>query len=180
MLMVGFLAAKVLPGERSDFILELPPLRRPRLDNILIKTLARIEWYLKEVLPLFVIGTLILFALDKTGLLLVIQDVAAPLVVRFLGLPAEAAGAFLIGFLRRDYGAAGLFTLALAGKMDNTQILVSLVVITLFIPCIANVLMIIKEYGNKVALAVAGVVFPLAFLVGGVLNWVIHTFGIRL
>jgi len=180
MLAVGFLAAQLLSGERSDFILELPPLRRPRIDNILIKTLARIEWYLKEVIPLFIIGTLILFGLDKTGLLVVLQNAAAPLIVNFLGLPPEAAGAFLIGFLRRDYGAAGLFTLALAGKLDHVQIVVSLVVITLFVPCIANVLMIVKEYGGKVALAVAGVVFPLAFLVGGILNLVIRALQITL
>ncbi len=178
MLAVGFMAAKLLPGERSDFILELPPLRRPRLDNIVIKSLARMEWYLKEVLPLFVAGTLLLFILDKTSILVLVQQVASPLVVDFLGLPAATAGAFLIGFLRRDYGAAGLFALALAGQMTTTQIVVSLVVITLFIPCIANVMMIVKEYGGRVALGVAAVVFPLAFLVGGVLNFAIHLLNI--
>ncbi len=171
MLVVGFLAAKVLPGERSDFILELPPLRWPQPGNILVKTVARLEWYLKEVLPLFVLGTLILFALDKTGVLVLVQQIASPLVVDFLGLPAAATGAFLIGFLRRDYGAAGLFALALAGKMTPNQLVVSLIVVTLFIPCIANVMMIIKEYGGKVAAAVAGVVFPLAFLMGGLVNF---------
>jgi ferrous iron transport protein B len=174
MLIVGLLAAKLLPGERGDFILELPPLRLPRLDNILIKTLARMEWYLKEVLPLFVIGTLILFALDKTGLLVAVERIASPVVVGMLGLPAAAAGAFLIGFLRRDYGAAGLFALALSGQMTPHQVLVSLIVITLFIPCIANVLIIVKEYGAKVAIGVALTVFPLAFLVGGLVHALLH------
>jgi ferrous iron transport protein B len=174
MMMVGLLASKLLPGERSDFILELPPLRLPRLDNIAIKTLARVEWYLKEVLPLFIVGTLILFVLDKSGALLIIERLAAPVVVGMLGLPAAAAGAFLIGFLRRDYGAAGLFALALAGQLDTRQIVVSLIVITLFIPCIANVLVIVKEYGGKVALGVALTVFPLAFAVGGVVNAALH------
>jgi ferrous iron transport protein B len=174
MMLVGLLASKLLPGERSDFILELPPLRLPRLDNIVIKTLARLEWYLKEVLPLFIVGTLILFALDKSGVLLVIEHLAAPVVVGMLGLPAAAAGAFLIGFLRRDYGAAGLFALALAGQLDTRQIVVSLIVITLFIPCIANVLMIVKEYGGRVAVGVVLTVFPLAFAVGGVVNSVLY------
>jgi ferrous iron transport protein B len=176
MLAVGLLGARLLPGERSDFILELPPIRLPQLGNIVIKTLARIEWYLKEVLPLFILGTLILFALDKTGALVVVEHIASPVVVGLLGLPSEAAGAFLIGFLRRDYGAAGLFAMALAGKMDSTQIVVSLIVITLFIPCIANVMMIVKEYGSRVALGVASVVFPLAFAAGGVVNLILRTF----
>jgi ferrous iron transport protein B len=180
MFAVGMLGARLLPGERSDFILELPLLRRPQLGNIVIKTLARVEWYLKEVLPLFIVGTLILFVLDKTGLLVGIEQLAAPVVVGLLGLPPQAAGAFLIGFLRRDYGAAGLFALALAGKMDSSQIVVSLIVITLFIPCIANVLMIVKEYGGRVAAGVAGIVFPLAFAVGGVVNLAIRIFHIPL
>ena len=170
MMLVGLLAARLLPGQRSDFILELPPLRPPHLDNILIKTLARLEWYLKEVLPLFIVGTLILFVLDKTGTLVIAEQAAEPLVVGLLGLPTAATGAFLIGFLRRDYGAAGLFALALSGQLDAQQIIVSLVVITLFIPCIANVLMIIKEYGGRVAVGVVLTVFPLAFLVGAVVN----------
>lgn len=176
MLIVGLLAAKLLPGERSDFILELPPLRLPRLSNILIKTLARMEWYLKEVLPLFILGTLILFVLDKTGALIWIEELAAPLVTGLLGLPKEAAAAFLIGFLRRDYGAAGLFMLALNGHMNSSQVLVSLIVITLFIPCIANVMIIIKEYGAKVATGVALLVFPLAFAIGGLVNLGLHLF----
>ncbi len=178
MLVVGLLGAKLLPGERSDFILELPPIRAPQLSNILIKTLARIEWYLKEVLPLFILGTLILFALDKTGALKVIEQIASPLVVGLLGLPPQATGAFLIGFLRRDYGAAGLFALALNGQMDATQIVVSLIVITLFIPCIANVMVIVKEYGGRVALGVAAVVFPLAFAIGGLVNVILRAFHI--
>jgi ferrous iron transport protein B len=176
MLTVGFLSARVLPGRGSDFILELPPIRWPRLSNILVKTLARLEWYLREVVPLFVLGTAILFVLDKLTLLAAIERLSSPLVVTFLGLPAAATDAFLIGFLRRDYGAAGLFALARAGSMTPDQILVSLVTITLFVPCIANVLMIAKEYGNRVALAMSAFIFPFAFLVGGLLHFALRVF----
>jgi ferrous iron transport protein B len=71
-----------------------------------------------------------------------------------------------------------LFALALAGQLDARQVVVSLIVITLFIPCIANVLMIIKEYGGRVAAAVALTVFPLAFLVGAVVNAALRIFQI--
>jgi ferrous iron transport protein B len=170
MLAVGYLGARLIPGEEGAFILELPPIRVPQLTNILVKTLARMEWYLKEAVPLFALGTLVLFALDKTGLLEIIQRGAAPLVVRWLGMPLQATEAFLIGFLRRDYGAAGLYALARDGVLDHTQILVSLVTITLFIPCIANLFIIMKERGWKTALWMVLVIFPLAFGVGGALN----------
>jgi ferrous iron transport protein B len=173
MLVVGWLAARVIPGKQSDFILELPPLRLPEWRNVVIKTLARMEWYLKEVVPIFVLGTALLFALDLFGALAWIQQALAPLVVGWLGLPIAATDALLVGFLRRDYGAAGLFNLAQQGLLDPVQIVVSMVVITLFVPCIANFLMIVKEYGPRIGIAVAATVFPLALLVGGVLNVVL-------
>ncbi|HWN81694.1 MAG TPA: nucleoside recognition domain-containing protein, partial [Candidatus Udaeobacter sp.] len=124
--LVGWLAAKVLPGESSAFVLELPPMRMPQLGNILVKTMARIEWYLREALPLFVVGTLILFVLDKVKLLGAIVRAAEPVVVGMLGLPAAASQAFILGFLRRDYGAAGFFALQRAGGLDRVQVVVAL------------------------------------------------------
>jgi ferrous iron transport protein B len=175
MLLVGYLAAKALPGEPSDFVLELPPIRIPQLTNILVKTVARVQWYLKEAVPLFILGTFILFVGHKVGALDYVQKLTDPLVVGLLGLPSKAAEAFVIGFLRRDYGAAGLFMLAKNGMLDPIQIVVSLVVITLFVPCIANFFMMVKEQGMKAALYMVAFIFPFAFAVGGALNWVLRT-----
>ncbi len=180
MFLVGYLAAKVLPGEPSDFVLELPPIRVPQMTNILIKTLARVQWYLKEAVPLFILGTLILFTADKLGALLYIQKLADPIVVGFLGLPSKATEALVIGFLRRDYGAAGLFVLAKRGMLDPIQTVVSLIVVTLFVPCIANFFVMVKEQGIKVALYMVAFIFPFAFAVGGAMNWILRTFKVAL
>ena len=180
MLLVGYLAALVIPGEPSDFVLELPPIRVPQLMNILVKTLARVEWYLKEAVPLFILGTFILFVGHKLGALEYIQKLTDPLVVGLLGLPSKAAEAFVIGFLRRDYGAAGLFVMQKQGMLDPIQTVVSLVVITLFVPCIANFFMMVKEQGMKVALYMVAFIFPFAFAVGGVLNWVLRSLKVAL
>ncbi|MGE5236441.1 MAG: ferrous iron transport protein B [Acidobacteriota bacterium] len=177
---VGWAAARLVPGRGSDFLLEVPPVRVPSVINILIKTAARTEWYLKEAVPLFILGTVILFALDRTGVLPVLERAASPLVVGFLGLPHKATDSFLIGFLRRDYGAAGFFALRQQGLLDGVQSLVSLVVITLFVPCIANFFMMVKERGAAVATAMVAFIVPFAFLVGGVLNWVLHALGVTL
>ena len=177
MLVVGYLASLILPGKSSDFLLEIPPLRVPQLSNILVKTVARIEWYLKEAVPLFLLGTLMLFGLDRAGLLQVVERLASPVISGILGLPSRATEAFIIGFLRRDYGAAGLFALSKDGLLDPTQTLVSLVTITLFIPCIANFFIIVKERGLRTALWVSAFIFPFAVLVGGSLNWALRTWG---
>jgi ferrous iron transport protein B len=180
MLLVGYLAAKVIPGEPSDFVLELPPIRVPQLTNILIKTLARVQWYLKEAVPLFILGTFILFVGHKVGALEYIQKMTDPLVVGVLDLPSKAAEAFVIGFLRRDYGAAGLFMMQKQGMLDPIQVVVSLVVVTLFVPCIANFFMMVKERGMKAALYMVAFIFPFAFAVGGALNWVLRTLKVAL
>lgn len=176
-LLVGWLASLLIPGPRSEFVMEIPPLRWPSPGNLIRKTLARVEWYLKEAVPLFLLGTLVLFVADRTSLLALAERAAAPIVTSLLGLPAAASEAFLIGFLRRDFGAAGLFRLAQSGQLDPVQVLVSLVTITLFIPCIANFFMIVKEQGMKAALLVAAFIFPFAILVGAALNLALRMTG---
>jgi len=174
MFIVGFLAARALPGERSEFIMELPPLRWPQMRNIVRKTAIRVRWYLGEAVPLFLLGTGLLFVLSRTGGLTFVTRMAEPLVSGLLGLPPQAAGVFVMGFLRRDYGAAGLFQLAHAGQLDAVQAVVALTVMTLFVPCVANFLMMVKEQRLRPALAILGVVTVIAIGTGAVLNLVLR------
>jgi ferrous iron transport protein B len=173
MFLVGFLAARVLPGERSEFIIEMPPIRMPQLRNVLTKTGLRIRWYLGEAVPLFLIGTVVLFVLDRTGALSVMTRAAEPLVSGVLGLPPRLAEVFIMGFLRRDYGAAGLFRLAHEGQLTGVQAVVALTVMTLFVPCIANFLVIVREQGARAGSAILGFVTVTALLTGAVLNTVL-------
>ena len=171
MLIVGFLAARVLPGDRSEFILELPPIRLPRLSNLLTKTVVRIRWYLGEAAPLFLIGTALLFVLDRAGALAALIQVARPVVTGALGLPSETAPVFVMGFLRRDYGAAGLFSMAESGALSGAQAVVALTVMTLFVPCVANLLMIVRERGARTGLAILAAVTVIALGAGTALNF---------
>lgn len=173
LMVVGWLAARLLPGERSTLLVEMPPLRRPVLSNVLTKTFTRLEWYLKEVVPLFLAGTAFLFVLDKTGSLDWLIEAGKPVVVSWLGLPAAASAAFIVGFLRRDFGATGLFVMHQEGMLTPSQVVVSMVTITLFIPCVASVLMIGRERGIRTAVAMTAIVFPVAFLVGGIVHQVL-------
>jgi ferrous iron transport protein B len=177
MVTVGWLAARVLPGQRGDFVVELPPMRLPALGNVLSKTVARVEWYLKEALPLFLLGTLVLFTLDALRLLDAVVRAGRPLVAGVLGLPADASAAFLIGFLRRDFAATRLFDMSRAGELDTVQLVVAMVTITLFIPCIANVFVIAKERGWRPAGRSAAFIFPVAFAVGGLVRVVMLGLG---
>ncbi|MFL6245696.1 MAG: ferrous iron transport protein B [Thermoanaerobaculia bacterium] len=177
---VGWLAARVVPGESGEFILEVPPVRLPKLSNILIKVLARTEWYLKEAVPLFMAGTLLLFLLDAAHLLTRLQRLLAPVVVGALGLPAQASNAFVVGFLRRDYGAAGLYAMQRAGQLTPNQTVVALTVMTLFIPCIANFFVIVRERGAKAGAAIAAFIVVYAVGIGAALNAALNVFGVTL
>ena len=174
---VGWLAARLVPGEATPLLVELAPMRLPQPGNVITKTLARLEWYLKEVVPLFLIGTAAMFALDKLGVLPWLVEAGKPLVTDWLGLPREASGAFLMGFLRRDFGATGLFVLGSQGKLTALQAVVGMVTITLFIPCIASVLIIVREYSLRIAAIMVVLIFPLAFLIGGILFRGLHAIG---
>lgn len=169
LLLIGWLAARLMPGERTPLVVELPPLRWPVGSNVLIKTLARLEWYIKEAVPLFLAGTLLLYLLDLFHLLPVITRALEPVVTGWLGLPAAAASALLMGLLRRDFAATGLFVMQSAGLLSPTQVVVAIVTITLFVPCIASMFMMIKERGIKTGLAMIAFIFPFAILVGGLL-----------
>ena len=178
LLFAGWLAAKILPGKRSEFFLEIPPIRKPSLQNVALKTANRAVWYLKEAVPLFILGTLVLFTLDKLNMLTLIEKAASPVVVGLLGLPPKATEAFIIGFLRRDYGAAGLFDMSRHGMLTHVQALVSIVTITLFLPCLASFFIIIKEKGIRVALLMLAIITPFALIFGGFLNWTLRYFNV--
>ncbi len=175
-LLVGWLASKVLPGEQPTFHMELPPLRMPTVSNVLTKTASRMQWYFMEVLPLFLFASVILWVGDLTGGLQAAVHGLRP-VMGWLGLPDEAAQAFLFGFFRRDYGAAGLFDLNQEGLLSPVQLTVSAVTLTLFVPCVAQFLMMLKERGVKTALAILAFTVPFAFGVGAALNVVLRGLG---
>jgi ferrous iron transport protein B len=176
-LLVGLLAARIIPGETPMFYMELPPMRLPQLTNILSKTFSRMQWYFIEILPLFILASVLLWIGKMTHLFEKMSDWAAP-VMAAIGLPREAAVAFIFGFFRRDYGAAGLYDLQTKGLLDVRQITVAAVTLTLFIPCIAQFLIIKKERGAAVAVAIGLFVSTLAFGSGYLLNQFLLTTGI--
>jgi len=179
LLLVGYLASKVIPGERASFYMEVPPLRLPKLSNVLVKTYSRLQWYFVEVLPLFILASILLWLGDLTGLFDLVIGGLEPL-VEFIGLPPETAVVFLYGFFRRDFGAAGLYDLHAAGALMGVPLVVAAVTLTLFVPCIAQLLVMWKERGAKTALGITLFVFPFAFLVGFVLNLILTTLGVSL
>ncbi|MCM8798592.1 MAG: ferrous iron transport protein B, partial [Candidatus Omnitrophica bacterium] len=176
---IGYLAAKIMPGEKPLFYMEVPPLRLPKLSNVFIKTYTRVEWYFREIFPLFILASAFIWLGRVTGIFdFVVRMMEYP--VGWIGLPEKAAVAFLYGFFRRDYGAAGLYDLKKAGILTGIPLVVSVVTLALFVPCIAQFSIIIKERGLKTALLMAAFIFPFAFLIGGLVNIILFSLGVKL
>ena len=165
----GTLASRLLPGTAASFYIEVPPLRMPKLSNVASKTYVRVAWYFKEILPVFLLVSVLIWIGQLTGLFdLLVSGLMGP--VRLVGLPDEAAEMFLFGFFRRDYGAAGLYDLNKAGLLNGVQLTVAAVALTLFLPCIAQFLINAKERGWWTGIAISGFVLVVAFAVAFVLN----------
>ncbi len=168
-LAAGLAAAKFLPGPRPSFYMELPPLRPPRISNVLVKTYTRMVWYFKEILPLFIVASVLIWIGRMTGVFDLLVDGLKP-VVQMIGLPADAATAFLFGFFRRDYGVAGLYDLHQQGKLAGNQLLVAAVTLTLFLPCVAQLLVMHKERGLKMTLLISAFIAIFALAMGFLVN----------
>jgi ferrous iron transport protein B len=178
-LVVGYLTAKLLPGERSLFSIEIPPLRWPSLSNVLVKTYTRVHWYLKEILPFFLIASVVIWLGQITGVFGMLVNALA-VIVQAIGLPKETAVAFLFGFFRRDYGAAGLYDLHNAGVLSGVPLVVAAVTLTLFVPCIAQFMITAKERGWRTAIAMALFIFPYAFFMGWLVHLILTKLGVPL
>ena len=178
-LTAGLLAARLLPGRGPSFYMELPPLRLPKLTNVAVKTYTRIVWYFKEVLPLFILASVFIWIGQVTGIFDLVVRGLEP-VVNLIGLPDGAAVAFLFGFFRRDYGAAGLYDLQKSGALSGVQLAVAAITLTLFLPCIAQFLIMKKERGWKLTLLTSTGIFVLAFVIGFIANAILNGLGAQL
>ncbi len=168
-ILTGTVLNKVMPGESSRLLIDLPAIRMPMLGNVLMKTLQKTVMFLKEAVPLFIFGAILISVLEFTDTLIYLQRAMSPITESLLKLPPETATAFIMGIIRRDFGAAGLSSIA----MTQQQVLVSLIVMTLFVPCIAAIMVIFKERGTRDALAIWLGSFAVAFITGGIIAWLI-------
>ena len=160
---------KLLPGNSSPLLIDLPVMQIPKIKNVLKKTIFRTFGFMKEAGVWFFVGALAVGLMEITGILYIWQDILAPLTTSWLKLPKEAANAFVMGMVRRDFGAAGLFSISLT----TMQITVAIITITLFVPCIASFVVMLKERGWKEGISIWFGTWIMAFLIGGIVAQII-------
>ncbi len=166
---IGTLLNRLMKGESAPLLIDLPPMRLPRFRNVARKTSVRTYQFMKEATPWFFVGALVVGMLQITGLLDAWQRALMPVTTRWLQLPPEAATAFVMGIVRRDFGAAGLYSM----MFSPMQIVVALVTITLFVPCVASLMVMLKERGVKQGVLIWAGTWIVAFAVGGIVSHIL-------
>lgn len=172
--LTGMLMNKLIPGDCGHFITDIPPLRLPRAGNIVQKTLIRSKVFLDEATPAFFLAAAVVAFMQVSGLLESVIHFSEPLITKLLLLPKEVAISFILGMVRRDFGAFGLMDI----PMSAAQLITSCVVLTLFVPCIATVAVMIKEQNFKSAMAIWLSSWLLAFGIGALLARILLLTGI--
>ena len=170
---IGYVSARLLPGRCSPFFMELPPFRCPRLSNVLMKAYSRMVWYFEELMPVFLFTSFLLWLGELFAVLPWLITAIMP-VMNLLGLPPQAAKAFLMGFIRRDYGAAGMYDLFLAGQLSDCELLVACVTFTLFMPCLAQLIVMLKERGLLATLMIATVILFISLASGCLIHLLVR------
>jgi len=168
---LGVLLNKLLPGTSTDLLIDIPSIRVPVAMNVFKKTMQKAKHFLFDAGPMFALGSVIVSLLSYTNSFPKISAFFSPVTVHFLKLPAEVTNVFIMGIIRRDFGAAGLNTLVEKNLLSQGQIVVALVVITLFVPCIASIMVLFKERKPLDAIMIWGGSFLSAFLVGGIVSF---------
>ncbi len=167
----GMTLNKILKEEKkSDFIQELPAIRLPSIKAVLLKTYYRMFWFIKEAVPVFVYAAFILFVIDKLGLLDATKSVLKPVIYGFLGLPLQMVDALILCMARHEAAAGMIIRLIEKGELNYVQSIVAVTITTMFVPCFANIMAMIKELGLKSALTMAVIINGTSFFIAGFMN----------
>ena len=163
---IGRLLNSVLKGRSPELIMEIPPYRLPSVRALAQKVWMRMAAFLKEAVPIVLLGVLVVNVLYFLRFFNAVADWTAPVMIRVLGLPKEAVVAMAVGFLRKDVAVGMLGTMNLTAG----QLTVAVTVLAMFFPCIATFVVLWKELGwadlgKSVLLMLAS-----SLVVGAILN----------
>lgn len=173
MVATGKILKEFIPGTKVNLLIDIPPLRLPSLSNSLKKTYFRSKDFLNESFLIFMISSVIITFLDEFHVLLWLQNVMAPIVENLLNLPKKFSDVLVLGIIRRDFAAVEILNMTRfcsEHMLSNIQILTSVVVITLFVPCVNAVMIILKERGVKEAILLWFTSFFISIFTGYIIN----------
>ena len=164
---IGIILNRFVKGESPEIFLEIPSYRVPSFKATVKKTWMRIRWFLKEAIPFLFLGVLIINLLYAVGFLQWFGNMLAPVMQGLFGLPGESSTALVIGFLRKDIATGMLITIK---GMNAYQLVIAAVMLTVYFPCVATFIVLLKELGIKYMLKSTAIMVTTAVAVGVILK----------
>ena len=173
-MLLGILLNLLLPGTLQPVVLPTPPLQFPDFKKIIKITAKEAVSFLQDTVPTFLLGSIAISILDYYNGFMKLREWCAPITVEFLKIPENATNLFVMSIIKRDLGAAGFYSMVTNGSFSQKEILVTLIVLTLFVPCFASQMILFKQ-GKAIAAALIWIgSFAIAFLMGGFVSWLIN------
>ena len=174
--LAGYLADKILPGERSPMLLEIPVMRIPKPIAVIKMSVAKTYFFMKEALPVFIFASLAVFIFQRLGGLEIIEKALGPIISEVLGLPEKSIQVFIKTIIRRESGALELQHLS--GAYTNLQLVVSLLIMVFIAPCINATIVLFKERGGQAATIIMISVYLYAIVLGSLVDHACKLLGI--
>ncbi len=166
---LGAFLNKVLKGHAPELFVEIPPYRIPYWGGLVKKLWMRIIWFFKEGIPWVLFGVFLINILHTLGIIGFFGKLVEPVVSGILGLPRDAVGALVIGFMRKDIAVGMLAPLHLSLK----QLIIASVVLTMYFPCAATFAVLLREFGIRDMFKATMIMICSTLIVGGILNLVL-------
>ena len=178
---IGRIAYKSLPGKAVGLIMEVPPYRMPQLKSVVMKTWWRTREFTFFAIPVIVLGSSIIAGIEALGATQTVINYSK-FITRLLGLPAECAIPLVFGILRKELTLILLAEVAGTNELSSfltfRQMIVFTLVVMVYIPCIATVAALAREYGWKKALAITTLYIVLALALGAIANNLLLLIGV--
>ncbi len=179
MFILGRIALKVVPGETSGLIMEMHTFKVPSLSVAAKQTWSRTKSLIYVVFPIYIIGSALIQGLYAIGVLTPIANFLAPITVFWLGLPVIAGVVLIFGAVRKEFTLlmlVALFGTNLAAILTPIQFIILALVSMLFIPCLATLTILLREFGWKATVSIALANIVTALFVGGIAYRIIDLF----
>ncbi|MBD3246183.1 MAG: GTP-binding protein [Candidatus Omnitrophica bacterium] len=171
---LGQLMNRFTRGTSPEILIEIPPYRRPHFKSVLKKLWLRIEWFLKEAVPLVLLGILVINILYFLKVIDFLAVIFSPVIRHLWGLPEEAIGALIVGFLRKDVAVGMLRPMGLSLR----ELIVGAIVLAIYFPCVGTFMVLMKELGLKDMLKSIAIMLATAVLVGAGMNVLLGLAGV--